>query len=133
MNLPVIKVTVKKLYEIIRILHTADLTYNYKYHELHAHTIGSKGLTINNSSVSRNGGKFMGVKERVGKTSGARRDEEKIEKDIINEKISSLTYHIESAAEEFLTTNQGTRINDNQNSLKAVSYTHLTLPTIYSV
>ena len=61
----------------------------------------------------------MGVKERVGKRSDARVNEEKIEKDTINEKISSLTYHTEFASEEFLTTNQGTRINDNQNSLKA--------------
>ncbi|CAG0951659.1 Catalase HPII [Methanosarcinales archaeon] len=61
----------------------------------------------------------MGVKERVGKRSDTRVDEEKIEKDTINEKISSLTYHTEFAAEEFLTTNHGTRINDNQNSLKA--------------
>ena len=56
------------------------------------------------------------------------------------------THQTTVSAKSTLTTNQGVPISDNQNSLKSgargptlledfvpVSYTHLTLPTIYSV
>ncbi|HWV65716.1 catalase HPII [Chitinophaga sp.] len=36
-----------------------------------------------------------------------------------NKKLESLTPHTEEGVDQFLTTNQGVRINDNQNSLKA--------------
>src|ERR1044071_5432892 len=36
-----------------------------------------------------------------------------------NDKLDDLTNNTEDAAGEFLTTNQGVRVNDNQNSLKA--------------
>src|SRR5688572_32928582 len=36
-----------------------------------------------------------------------------------NEKVNALAPFRENSAEEFLTTNQGLRINDDQNSLKA--------------
>ena len=36
-----------------------------------------------------------------------------------NSKLDDLAENIEDGAGEFLTTNQGVRINDNQNSLKA--------------
>ncbi|MEZ2440962.1 catalase HPII [Chitinophaga sp. RCC_12] len=36
-----------------------------------------------------------------------------------NRKVDSLTPHTEEGVDQFLTTNQGVRINDNQNSLKA--------------
>jgi len=38
---------------------------------------------------------------------------------VANEKISSLAPHTEESTGEFLTTNQGVKINDDQNSLKA--------------
>jgi catalase len=39
--------------------------------------------------------------------------------DNTNEKIEQLSQHTEDGTDQFLTTNQGVRINDNQNSLKA--------------
>ncbi|NJD75510.1 MAG: catalase HPII [Candidatus Methanoperedens sp.] len=65
------------------------------------------------------------MKERVEKikyrkTSDIRAaDEEKTGIDSTNEKVSSLMHYTELSAEEFLTTNQGIRVNDNHNSLKA--------------
>src|ERR1700733_14051689 len=36
-----------------------------------------------------------------------------------NKKVSSLAINTEDSTDQFLTTNQGVRINDNQNTLKA--------------
>jgi len=43
----------------------------------------------------------------------------KTKKAVTNKKVDSLEPHTEDGADQFLTTNQGVRINDNQNSLKA--------------
>ncbi|MBS1687397.1 MAG: catalase, partial [Bacteroidetes bacterium] len=43
----------------------------------------------------------------------------KTNKTATNKKVDSLAPHTEDGADQFLTTNQGVRINDNQNSLKA--------------
>lgn len=40
-------------------------------------------------------------------------------KDVTNQKVESLAAHKEDSGEQFLTTNHGARISDNQNSLKA--------------
>lgn len=41
-----------------------------------------------------------------------------IKKDVTNQKVESLKTHKEDSSEQFLTTNHGSRISDNQNSLK---------------
>ena len=45
--------------------------------------------------------------------------DEKYSKDQSNEKLTKLNPDKENGSEHFLTTNQGLKINDNQNSLKA--------------
>src|SRR5690349_22606376 len=40
-------------------------------------------------------------------------------KEPLNDKVADLQRHAENSSEQFLTTNQGVRINDNQNTLKA--------------